>query len=139
MMGAYALQKGAGALRGGPRNVTHHHYGVTVPRICENLEMGPVISRFRRSSSCCWRHVEKWGGEAVHDGEIRGSDGARLPTRANYLQFISSSPYNTWSTLSLLRPWIAVQRTNEPLHAAYLNTPTPETHNCQSLLSALST
>lgn len=107
-----------------------HQYGVTVPRICENLGMGPVTSRFSDVRPAVvgvtWA---KWGGEAVHDGEIRGSDGARLPTPANYLQFISSSPYNTWSTLSLLRPWIAVQRTNEPLHAAYLNTPPPETHN----------
>lgn len=41
--------------------------------------------------------------------------------------------------LSLSTFWIAVQRTKEPLHAAYLNTPSPETRNCQSLLSSVST
>lgn len=35
--------------------------------------------------------------------------------------------------------WATVQRTKEPLHAAYLNTPSLETRNPQSLLSSSST
>jgi hypothetical protein len=47
--------------------------------------------------------------------------------------------YNITSTPLAVDIWVAVQRTKEPLHAAYLNARSQETRNCQSLLSSFST
>lgn len=56
------------------------------------------------------------------------------------ISILSALPCTTpETTLSLLTSWIAVQHTKEPLHAAYLITPSPETRNYQSLLSSFPT
>lgn len=73
-------------------------------------------------------------GEVGTRSSPRWEDSMSEP--ATHPPCISSSMYQHYK-----RPHVvdAVQRTKEPLHAAYLNTPSLETRNCQSLLSSFST
>lgn len=108
-------------------NLTTHHS--SAPRIYET-----------------WRRTQSSPDPDAHPDDVGvtwGSGDEKQPTMGRFdVRARHASPMCKLFHVqhcSLPRVVDAVQRTKEPLHAAYLNTLSLETRNCQSLLSSLST
>lgn len=123
----YTPSIGALSDTNGPMNLTIHHS--SVPRIYETW-------RRAQSSPDPDAHPEDvgitWGS-----GDEKQPTMGRFDVRARHLSTI----YELFDAQHYTRPRDvdAVQHTKEPLHAAYLNMPSLETRNCQSLLSSFLT